>query len=221
MTRLKDVLEIISYVSQGGLLIVGILALGQIKIAKKDIAIRSRRESIVLAADQIERFREDFLPKITELNKMYRSINAMEAPKYRFEDFTEKELRQASSKIANIMEKYRRVLDDEKFNVSVQELMNLFEGFSVYFTEGVADEKVAFKPLGQVFCDFVEENSFMYCIYRNQEEMNYYDNTIKLYKTWSGRIIQRKLQDDKSEINKKLKKINIPNIKTIGFNEKV
>ncbi|MEK7074353.1 MAG: hypothetical protein AAB968_01150 [Patescibacteria group bacterium] len=216
MLIFKDVLELISYFSQAGLLIVGIFALRQIRIAKQDIAIRSKRESIILAANQIEYLRKEFFLKMGRLNQIYESINGMKAPKHRFENFLLKELNDERSKIANIIQKSLKSLENKEFNLLVQELMNLLEGFSVYFIEGVADEQVAFKPLGQVFCDFIEENFFIYCVQRDQEKMNYFDNTIALYKLWSKQKIVQELHDHRYEIDEKLKKINMFNIKAIG-----
>src|SRR3989344_2573090 len=61
-TRLKDILETISYGAQGALVFIGILALGQISIAKNDMRVRTERESKKEALNQSVNYAEKIIP---------------------------------------------------------------------------------------------------------------------------------------------------------------
>jgi hypothetical protein len=82
---------------------------------------------------------------------------------------------------------------------------NLVEASAMTFIEGVANEEMAFMPLSETLCSFVEHFYFCYCGMRNRGKLNRYEYTIKLYRKWSQRrkvheldVAQRSLSNERA-----------------------
>lgn len=67
---------------------------------------------------------------------------------------------------------------------------------------GLADEELAFNPLADAFCQFVELNYDVYCESRKDSRETLFTHTIELYIMWKDRIESLHLQKE----NKRLKK---------------
>ncbi|MFA5162378.1 MAG: hypothetical protein WC421_09040, partial [Elusimicrobiales bacterium] len=60
--------------------------------------------------------------------------------------------------------------------------------FSLYFTSGAANEKVAFIACGDCFCDIVLKSfPHLALLRRNSQNVNSFENTKKLFFMWSNR----------------------------------
>jgi hypothetical protein len=77
---------------------------------------------------------------------------------------------------------------------------NLVESSAMNFVEGVADETLAFPSLNVVLCQFVERAYFLYCGMRKRGQVNQWDQTIKLYTTWSQRRREFDLQKQRDSV---------------------
>jgi hypothetical protein len=92
---------------------------------------------------------------------------------------------------------------------------------SFTFIHGVSDESAAFDCIGPVFCDFIEEMSFAYCITRKSDKkLGHYNNTIKLYHLWENKIKGYDLKSKISSLEEEMKKITTEDILPVGASKK-
>lgn len=191
--------ETLSGLSELIIALSSVVGLSQLFIAKKDMQIRSKREAMMLAATQIEHFRVDIIPLLSEITKLR---NKGQYPKevIVLEKFTNQEAKNINERIFNIS---LGLLGRDKDLLSkLTDASNAIESFAVYFTNGIADEKIAFLPIAQMYCEFVEEFYFFYCFQRDELEICPFDQTIKLYSLWKARLENQNLNLKKDEIEK-------------------
>jgi hypothetical protein len=73
---------------------------------------------------------------------------------------------------------------------------------------GVGDEQLAFAPLGQSLCQFVERHYPIYCAMRSGSKSSRYQNTIQLYRMWSHRLKKFELGKEQQALSEALLKAN-------------
>lgn len=245
--QLRYWLELGSYVSGIILTIFGAIALWQLKLAKdslvtaknslklaadelehakSDLRLRVKREAIVLAAQQCEKFAEHILPRyaashqkiIENGNDLYKwtVVNKL------FDETTVQEIKQAK-------EWSDKISAQEETRAAVVRILNDHEAFAIYFAKGAADETVAFPSVGVVFCDTVEICApFLIAIRKNEANVasGPFQNLIALYSTWSARIKQQSLEESKrihdseaAKMRAQAAEITVPKITPVGFEE--
>jgi len=222
-------MNIITAIAESIIAICAIVALWQIKIAKEDIRIRSKREAITLAINQVEYCRSEIVSSYDQVNSivldMPKEIKDLRLYSSRefLEDFTLEEL-QKNKKIDRMITKISYLKKNNLFDKIIS-LANKFEYFSLAFIAKAADEEVAFNPIADILCDFVEEHYEIYCYNRREGNYRSYTNTIQLYKIWKARILMKKIDFKKetysNEIREdlnKIKKGNLKNIEPVGIN---
>jgi hypothetical protein len=212
---IRDITEVIYFISGIGLLIVGCYALKQIKIAKKSIQINSLRDSALLSAKQCERFAKIYLPEISKIRNDIRmkKLITFKGPVENFDDakdFFEKELTKAFfSKWggqANI-----------PFVSEILTLLNDLEAFSLYFTKKIADEEMAFQSLATVYCSFLEDIGFPFIMFsRKSSGKKLYSNILELYVLWKDRITAEQLETKFDKLLDEYSKIVPRKIKPTG-----
>ena len=95
-------------------------------------------------------------------------------------------------------------------------LLNYFELYSLYFCSRVADENIWFHTTWNCYCKIIQELYPIILI--NDDGENSYKNIKILHKIWQDRIDNEKLLIEKENIEKKIKDIESINIKPIGVN---
>jgi hypothetical protein len=216
MDKLQQVLELLSLLSGPSLVIIGIIALSQLKIAKTDIRLRSKREAATLAASQCQKYFEVVIPLLNELD---REFDRLKLPKYTgsIGDFTGEDL---ATRAPVWLKNHLIQIREKQFNIqTLVKAINSLEAFAVFFTRRVADEEMAFSSVGQTFCNSIEGLYPLIAMVRQRGKLGHYDNLVALYKLWASRVQRHRLEDEYQSIAAKLKTVPSANISAIGTEE--
>ena len=89
------------------------------------------------------------------------------------------------------------------------------DAFSVYFTTGAADERVAFSSVGSTFCSTTKQ--LLPGIVPHLES-GHFRNLFRLFLIWNGRLVSERLLREKSQIEQRLKKVDNKFISPVGTN---
>ena len=90
----------------------------------------------------------------------------------------------------------------------------------MYFTNGAADEEIAYPVIGSLFCIMVQQ--FAPLLIELREHMvetttsGPYQNTVNLYRVWSIRQTRKKLQEEVDELSARLGASTETKIKVMG-----
>lgn len=218
MEETKKILEIIYFLSGPVIAVFAFMALHQIKIAKQQLEndknilrINSKRESIKLATEQCDNYMKNIMPDINELEEY------LEKMKIDFLKKSKVTIEQDSISVEPYIddEDYKKYIDMNCIRKRLK-VENALETFSIYFTSGIADEKIAYLTLGRTYCYIVEK--LLPDILYKSNDGEYFKNIIQLFNLWYFRIQQEKIQKEKSELEKKLGSIKTRGINTIGVN---
>lgn len=214
MEKIRDILEIIYFLSGPALVVAAIYGLKQIKIATAQInetresrIISSKREAFKIAAEQCKYYSETIIPLLNKLDKII--------DEKQLEYFEKSEISITGDKI--VVKPYME--NDalgKVFNECLEELhtaINFIEGFSVYFITGVAAEIVGYKTLGRTYTNSVKKLLPIIIPFGKDGS---YNNTKSLFVTWHTRFEKEKLLKEKAEVEEKIKKQKTITIDAIG-----
>jgi hypothetical protein len=197
VSEIRPIFELLYFASGVGLLAVAFFALRQIRIAKTDIVVRSKREAASIAATQCERYYKEIIPLA---NKFDLLLTEKEIPAYNsaIGDFTREHLLEEGgpSFCAGYVKK-----GDREFAGKVVEMLNALESFAVYFTEGIGDERIAFDSVGKTFCYTVAQYYPFIASVRRRGGDNYYNDVVKLFELWNARSTGSRLRGQLEEIS--------------------
>lgn len=178
--------------SQVAFLILGSMVFWQIRIAKKDLQIRSKRESGAVSTELANRFATEIIPEISEIHLKAKSKNH-ELKSLPLKNFYAEEYGRLKHQDKQV---YDEGINFFKANADLSKdctmILNSFEAFAMNFIKRIADEEVVFTALAQVYCNFVEKSFPILCATREEKKLNLYENTVALYKIWSKKIDKEK-----------------------------
>ena len=212
MENIKLTLELIYFISGPLLLVVAwkglnqiIEARNQVEETKKSRIISSKREAFKIAAEKCEHYLTHIIALQNTLNKEIENKNIT--------FFNNSEV---SIDGNNISTKSKYASDEEReliLNLPTLEVFNSMESFAIFFTSGIADEKVAFLTVGNTYC-FSVRHYLPYLL--KLSNGGTYKNMLSLFVTWNTRIEKQKLEKEKEKIEKKLSKTTEKIVKPIG-----
>ncbi|MFT4805825.1 MAG: hypothetical protein ACI9YE_003053 [Psychroserpens sp.] len=214
--EVKAWLEILYFISGPVVVVIAYLALGQIRVAKDQVAeqkralqISSKRDALKLTAEQVALYCEKIIPLQNRLDQKLEAegITILEKFKIKFEAGT----------IKLIPPEDKFCFTD--FNSSVPELLdvaNAMESFSTYFVSGVADEKIAYLSLGSTFSSSMKTISPILIPISNDGRR--FSATLRLYSIWGTRLESENLEKQKFEIEKKLQSKKQISVRVVGAN---
>jgi len=209
MNSFKEWLEIIYFITGGpALAVIGYFALEQIKISKETSQTNALRDSYKISAMQTEFFVKELIPKIICLRKRIKEndIGLLRKSKINLKEN------------GVSVERYIQEGDKEKIMLiaeEIQDVINLVETFSLYFTSKVGSEKIAFSSVGHTYVDAMSELMPIILMARDGK---HYDNLMKLYFLWAKRIESTNLIKEKAKIEEKLKSRKSEEFFPIGTN---
>lgn len=190
----------ICYLASGpALFIVGLFGLRQLRISqqtldltRKEVEIRSKREAVVLAAQQCENCVVGLIPHIEKCRGKLQALGILHQWRLKNTDFT---LGSITERVES-QEWLTKFQNDEESTTIALAALNRCESFAMYFANGAADETVAFPAIGDVFCAAVEILAPFLIALREQNIQNTvsgpFENTLTLYRTWYVRAEQAK-----------------------------
>ncbi|MEK3729683.1 hypothetical protein [Lysinibacillus sp. FSL W8-0953] len=206
---LKEVLENLYYIASIGLF-AGIIVAGiQLKIMKADIQAKNKRASVEKSIEYLNWFATEFIPQCEEYQSKLSGKRVTIYPDIKNRTFSFNN--EIHLKKPNVVESIKH-----KKSCGAVTLNNQLEFFSAAMMSGLADEELAFNPLADAFCQFVELNYDVYCESRKDSRETLFTHTIELYIMWKDRIESLHLQKEKQEIEEKMSKIQPKSIKVLG-----
>jgi hypothetical protein len=208
----KSILENLYFMSGPILAVLGFFIFRQIKIAKeqlkigkdqlmetqKQLFINSTRDSIKLAAEQINYYLTTLVPIANEELKKRQNLDF---PSIDFKPtrFINQEVLD-SARVTEILPYLKKMIDTEYVPTGT---MNSLETFATFFVQKVADENVAFQSVGKSYCETVKRLSIELSTVRHDDD-GYYRNTIVLYRLWNKRLEEHDLKKQKDLMEKQL-----------------
>jgi hypothetical protein len=180
----------------------------QISLLKHDIEIRNKRLSVDKAIEFIQRFNSIIFPLETKVDEKinkngYQHYSEKIPDVWHFPFKNNDDLNKAIEKV---------------INTDADELFNELEIFSAAFISRLADEEIAFPPLGRTFVRLVEKYYDSFCVCRLHAP---YINTIKLYDHWKNKINKIEIDSKINKLEKAKAKIKELKITPLGVDEKL
>ena len=205
----KEVLVVLYYLAGIGLFSGIVIALRQLKVMKDDIRIKNKRASVNKSIEYLNWFATEFIPESDEYygKLIGKKINLYD--KLKQYDFNYNE---------EVNQKSKTVMDSIKIKkeCGAGNLNNQLEFFSAAMMSGLADEELAFNPLAEAFCEYVEINYDVYCDSRKGGRDRLFSHTIALYKMWHERLESIGLSKEKQKIEEKMSKMTGQRVKILG-----
>ena len=223
----KDGVEAWTMVAGIGALVTGVATvvfagfalrgLRSLALSRSEMIVRATREAKLVAAQRLEEVATVLIPMNGPILNALSAANVQvflgEKDQVKF-DPDPSDLRPAIAWKASLPPGGAKLIAD---------FLNRLEAWCVYFTTGVADEKVAFGPIGPVLRSWVGQYYPSLLIYRSGANSGQYPNLIKLYTLWSNEMDSAQLarlhQDLVAQMDRKqseLAKSQLPAI--IGSN---
>ncbi|URN96221.1 MAG: hypothetical protein NAG76_08325 [Candidatus Pristimantibacillus lignocellulolyticus] len=217
--ELRDILET-AYFITGGPLLAGIAFYGlrQIKVSKNDIYIRSERESIILASEQVKEYLNSVMPLYNDTYEKMEKYNFIIEEDHPVSDFKyETYIKTVSRSMVQTRKDELEKLYDE-----IIDYCNTLEAFSIYFTKKIANEEVAFSSIGVSFATAIRIYYPYICILTKDDPGNY-NNLKELAELWCERQIDylkeekiKQVKENLEELQSDINDIKKPSIKTLG-----
>lgn len=201
----RDTLEVVYFITAPILAWLAFRGLRQIKVTRDIARMQAKRESFRLATERCEQFAKEIIPLLSEFEKIASQ-------------------RKLSEKV---------VIAESPGNISVEfksggkwfeeagkgsdvswKLSNALEGWAMWFTCKIADEGIAFRPCGFVFCKSAQL-LLPLLVHSNQKD-KLFTHTLRLYTTWRDRIELEKNIAKQQQLEKERQTLKIENIKPIG-----
>ncbi|MED4783461.1 hypothetical protein [Brevibacillus choshinensis] len=183
------------------------VGLEQVHLLKYDIETRNKRMAVEKAMEFIEKF-TDLIVQWRGYNDKLRQ-DGIEIQRFHVADFNEPKFTKPE---------YEHVIQ-KKHVFGGTDFINRLELFSSAFISGLADEEIAFQPVGALYCTFIQENYDLLCYYRHTENAPFH-SLIQLYTIWDSRIQQQSLHDQISKLEKAKEQIPITqSVKPIGVKD--
>jgi hypothetical protein len=226
---LRRILELLSFL---GTTVVGVFAFfvfSQLRMAKKsletaeaaltaakdDMEVRIQREAVVIAAEQIERFRSVIIQDINVLDERFASakIPFGEWPLKNY-SFDEQSIEKSNDADAFVTRAKSAGLQDLMID-----LLNELETYSLFFVEGAADEKIAFPLTSNVYCNTIKQLAPLLIRMRKGDRnlvSGPYKNIIRLYELWALRMKKNELDSKASLLLKESSAIHITDAPVLG-----
>lgn len=204
-----SLLEIVYFLSNIALAIIAAVALWQLKIAKDDIRLRSKRESATLAASQCQRFTDKIIPIANDLDiefgKLSLSSYSSEL-KLKYQQLSEEDLTLMRKIVKESIPALNKIIS----------MITSLESFSIFFINEIADEQIAFTSTGHNFCNYVKKYSPFIALLRKDEPLHNFQNTVELYNIWSSRLARQQITDEIDILKSQLEKKSDKSIKPLG-----
>lgn len=196
--KVRSAFELLYFVSGVSLAISGIIALKQIIIAKNDICTRSTREAATLTATQCQLYGKDIIIQQNNINDEMKKLGILPFDKETAFSLDNDEIIQWLNKYGKeLLQSSDKGIDAFIYGEIIN-LLNSFEGWSIYFINGICDEKIAYPPLSKTFCKGVKDFCPIIALLRKDDNMKY-SNIIRLYDIWSKRRQKQQIENQASK----------------------
>ena len=211
MESFRLVLELVYFTSAPLLVVIASIGLWELKIAKDTARLHATRHSLSLAAERCEYYHSSVEAHMNELNA------AVERHGGTLLEKAEVTVRGQEIQVKLNLGKKEMREELDKFMKIVPEIclaFNALDAFAVFFTSGVADERVAYSCVGATFCNTVRSHLPSILIL-NQEGSNY-QSIIELFTMWNNRAEAEQLMRSRESIQSELDGLDDSFIRPVG-----
>ena len=174
----------------------------------EDYQTKNKSASIEKSIEYLNLFATDFIPKASlyseEIQK--KGIEMYRGPLNKDFKF---------DRNCNPNSEYIQTHLQVSFENGSPNILNQFEFFSAAMMSGLADEELAFVPLGKIYCKFVREMYVPICYLRREEDATNYSNTINLFNNWNARIEKLSLEKNRNKLDEQISEIQTSSIQSI------
>lgn len=214
----RDIIELIYLITAGPLLLAvacfGLrqlyFARNQLKFSKESAIIINKREAFKLAAEQCNILVEKIFPQLRDYK-----INIKDQPFYKhikiIENLYADDVQVIFEKPYSEKEKDNILKKLGEYDVNV--IANAIDGFSMYFTNGIASEQMAFNTLGIAYCTAVKQ---ILPTIQSAINQGAFVNLNELYNSWTEKLNTMSLIEQKQKLEAELANRSINNIKSLG-----
>jgi hypothetical protein len=215
----KSIVENIYLLSGPFLLIVSAFGLKQLKIAKDNIKINSKRQAITLSFDLCEKYERSLEEKcqIIERKMQELGINPNEIIQ-----LNPSKLNHFTSEIISNNEFKKTIENYDKLSKPLTDLANELEGFSIAFVKGIADEELAYDLQFTQFYHWsvmcLTEIYMTKNLNNKPVEQILYSNLCEIYSIWKLRNEKEIIGRQVANLIKKESEIDSKTIIPIGAN---
>lgn len=206
METLKAVLELIYFISAPIIAIIAAFGLWQIKVTRDSARMQATRSALSLSAQQCDHYLRVISPLQDKLH------NAIQERGITYLDLAEvtvepNQVRVKFNKPDDFLEQI------QKLTLELLNVLNAMEAFSLFFTTGSADERIAYSSVGSTFCNSARR---LLPEIVPHLDSGHFRNLYKLFLTWNSRIESEKLFREKKALDQKLSKVDDKFIQPIG-----
>jgi len=198
---LKYIVEVLSYLTAPVILYLAYRGLEQIKLAKKESKLNSKREAFKVSAEQCKDYQERIIPLQNKLFDKEATKNV------RFFKDSKVEITNKKIKIEFAEDDSELIIDECLL------VINSMEAFSLFFISGLGNEKMAFETIGETYVFTVESLLPFLMRYGNNKRFR---NILALFSVWYQRREKRILELEKKSLDEKLEKTKTVGIKHLG-----
>jgi hypothetical protein len=189
------------------LTIIAAIGLRQLTLSKNIARTNAKRKSFRLAAEQIAYYFENIIPLVNALDAAIENHNVVFFAKSSVE-IDGNTMRLKSTATPDDLRGLLKIVPE------VTSAYNALEAFSIYFTSGVADERVAFSAVGTTYCNTVRQ--LLPDIVDWWHDQQYCIHILQLFLLWNARFEKQKLAAEKRRIEAKLGSATDKFVKPIG-----
>ncbi len=224
---LRAILELLYFFS-GIVLAVGlIVAIQQLRLAKKDLRTRYRREAVMAALEQSRRFAQFLEHYPTHCHVIVDGSPTISLVRWSLAnvafDLTSLDVKgNAGNWITTLAKSQPRF-------AAVITVCNELESFALPFAKGAADESTAYDATAIVFCELVEtyapalialrQRLLVDSATRTPVASGPYLSTIKLYEVWRSRLTKDALSAQAKALEAQALQITVAPLETINADQ--
>jgi hypothetical protein len=182
-TNPSELWTMVTAVTSIALLAVAAIGLHSLVLAKREMRLRAKRDSVQYAIERCEQFARDIIPKNKAVldgiaaNKI--PVFVESADKITFDGVEQKELARASVWVRSLPADVRE---------NTLTILNELEAWASAFVNRIADESVAFDPCAPPFCSFVTQNYALLILLRKHNQSGAFSNVVKLFLSWREKL---------------------------------
>jgi hypothetical protein len=184
------------------LVVVAYWGLRSLGLTQSDMLTRAMRDARESAVARGEEFAEEIIPTNGKLLAAFAAakmpIFVKEASEVAFDSEGEDRLRAARdwwSKLPSAVA-YDAVM-----------FLNSIEAWAMYFTNGLADETIAFGPCAPMYCSMIVQHYPILVVHRVGPSSGKYPNAIKLFKGWLVKLEEEKRGLRRGDLLKQLESL--------------
>jgi hypothetical protein len=203
----KEALNILYLLCAPAVAIFAYKALSQIKVTRAIAQTQAKRESFRISSEQCVFWADTVVPQMEKVERLNKQGKLKDLMKVQVTE-EQKSFHIDAKDGPNWHKEY---LANQ---MPIVGLMNNLESFSIFLTNGIADEKVAFRPIAPSFCETTKR--LLPIILLQNSNLKIFSNTLILYMIWRDRLKMEKLKEQEEKMKEEIKKTEIRDIKPIG-----